>query len=407
MRNPLTYLSFLLLSLAGTISFGQTKSNVRLPVQVDSSFFSSLKAAPASISQNRLSATTNAATKNQDPRIVTVPNFTRSFTFGGQTFPYTMIGQQPSLKRTTVVPTTYIPMSLLFDEFVDTNGNSIVIDAQAITDEIKDSPLFQNSPFSTGLTQFVDAEMRAQFFNLFNKNGDNDADDNFHVLLGRPKTLIPVTIEIPVGSAVVFQVPDGSLLALIDINYLSAQLNTLVQTEGITVDSVPIFLTRNAVLGQFIQGFPVTCCIGGFHTSFEAKHVGTKSFVQVLAFATSLDRDVAQGAFGGPLFADIGALSHELAEAVNDPFANNTTPNYQLPGLPAGVCQANLEVGDGTINLPNSTTTITLNGFDYHPQTMALLQWFEGITPSDAIKGAYSYPDTTLLTAPFTPCPIP
>src|SRR4029077_11899508 len=340
-------------------------------------------------------------------RIISVPNFTRSFIFGGQTFSYTMLGQQPSLKRATTVPTTYVPMSLLFDEFVDANGNNITIDTQAITDEIKTSPIFVKSPFSTGLTQLIDAEMRAQFFGLFNKAGDNDAEDSFHVLLGPPKTLIPVTIEVPIGSGLVFQLPDGNIFAVIDIAYISAQLNTLVQTEGITVDSVPIFLTRNAVFGQFFQGVPVSCCVGGFHNAFETKHVGPKSFVQVIAFATSLDPDISQGLFGGPLFADIFALSHELAEVANDPFINNATPNYQLPGLPAGACQANLEVGDGVINLPNASTTITLNGFNYPPQTIALLQWFEGITPSDAINGAYSYPDTTALTAPFTPCPFP
>src|SRR4029077_2915008 len=133
-------------------------------------------------------------------RIISVPNFTRSFIFGGQTFSYTMLGQQPSLKRTTTVPTTYVPMSLLFDEFVDANGNNITIDAQTITDEIKTSPIFAKSPFSIGFTQLIDAEMRAQFFSSFNKGGDSDAEDNYHVLLGPPKTLIPVTIEVPAGS---------------------------------------------------------------------------------------------------------------------------------------------------------------------------------------------------------------
>ena len=402
MRKAAIYFFLVALCLSAGVSFGQTKSITRQPIQVDSNFLSTLKTAPHFMSKNRLAPAINAAIKNQDPRIVSLPTFTRSFTFGGQTFPFTMVGQDPSLKRTTIVPTTYIPMSLVFDEFVDANGNSITIDAESITNEIKNSPIFAKSPFSTGFTQLIDAEMRAQFFGATN----NDRGDNFHLLLGNPKTLTPVTIEVPVGSGLLFQLPDGSLFAFIDIAYINAQLNTLVQTEGITVDSIPIFLTRNAVYGQFFQGNPASCCVGGFHTAFETKRVGNKSFVQTIAFATSLDQDVAQGLFGAPLFADIFALSHEVAELANNPFINNATPNYQLPGLPDGACQANLEVGDGVINLTNASTTLTLNGFDYHPQTVALLQWFEGITPSDAINGAYSYPDTTALTAPFSPCPF-
>jgi hypothetical protein len=402
MRKAMIYIFSVALCLSVSASFGQTKSITRQPIKVDSNFFSNLKTAPHFMSQNRLAPATNAAIKNQDPRIISVPTFTRSFTFGGQTFPYTMVGQDPSLKRATTVPVTYVPMSLIFDEFVDANGNSISIDAEVITDEIKNSPVFARSPFSTGFTQLIDAEMRAQFFSASN----NDRGDGFHLFLGVPKTLTPVTIEVPVGSGLLFQLPDGNLFAFIDIAYINAQLNTLVQTEGISVDSIPIFLTRNAVYGQFFQGNPVSCCVGGFHTAFETKHVGNKSFVQVIAFATSLDQDIAQGLFGAPLFADVFALSHEVAELANNPFINNATPNYQLPGLPDGACQANLEVGDGIINLLNSSTTITLNGFDYHPQNVATLQWFEGITPSDAIDGAYSYPDITALTAPFRPCPF-
>jgi hypothetical protein len=64
-------------------------------------------------------------------------------------------------------------------------------------------------------------------------------------------------------------------------------------------------------------------------------------------------------------------------------------------------------VGDIIENLPNPSQPITLHGFTYHPQTLALLQWFEGKTPSDAINGDYSFPDATALTSPFMACPPP
>jgi len=54
-----------------------------------------------------------------------------------------------------------------------------------------------------------------------------------------------------------------------------------------------------------------------------------------------------------------------------------------------------------TVSIPIHVESIN---FTYHPQTEALLQWFEEISPSDALGGAYSYPDTTALTSPATHC---
>lgn len=88
------------------------------------------------------------------------------------------------------------------------------------------------------------------------------------------------------------------------------------------------------------------------------------------------------------------------------PFINNITPNYQLPGFPPGTCQNVLEVGDVVEGTLNPSVPVTLNGFTYHPQTLGLLQWFEGITPSDAINFAYGFPGNN-LTSPFMACPAP
>jgi hypothetical protein len=45
-----------------------------------------------------------------------------------------------------------------------------------------------------------------------------------------------------------------------------------------------------------------------------------------------------------------------------------------------------------------------IDGFVYHPQNEALLQWFQRKKPSDALDGAYSFPDETLLTSPAQSC---
>jgi hypothetical protein len=85
-----------------------------------------------------------------------------------------------------------------------------------------------------------------------------------------------------------------------------------------------------------------------------------------------------------------------MAETFNNPFVNNATPWWRAPNR---LCQNNLETGDVIEGLPNAQFPIVLNGFTYHPQNEALLQWFAGVTPSSAISQAYSYPDTNVLTS--------
>jgi hypothetical protein len=405
MRRLFAGVSLIALCLLGSDSFGQTQKAVtpRLPVAVDGSFFRARGASPKHTSSNKMSAAANAATKQQSTRIVSIPNFSSSFTFQGTVFPFTMLGHKPEAGGTTEVPTSYVAISFFFDEFVDNNGNNIVIDANALTPAVLESPEFDRFSYTSGNTQFTDAIQRAEFFNTIKHK---DGDDSWHTLFNDPRMLIPVTVEVPVGSAVVASLPDGSITALMDINFLVSQLNTLLQTEGVKVTEVPIFLTHNTVYGDFQAGVPQDCCIGGFHTAFETNQVGDKMFVQTFAFATWLDSDVSDFIFTDPtIFADVQALSHELAELTNDPFVNNVVPNYQIPGAPPGACQNVLEVGDVVENLPGAAFPVTINGFTYHPQTEGLLQWFEGQSPSTAIGGAYSYPDTTKLTSPFSPCP--
>jgi hypothetical protein len=85
-----------------------------------------------------------------------------------------------------------------------------------------------------------------------------------------------------------------------------------------------------------------------------------------------------------------------MNEAFNDPFVGNQTPWWLAPN---GNCQNDLEPGDVIEGLPNAQYTIALNGYTYHVQNEAMLQWFAGITPSSAIHKTYSYPDTTVLTS--------
>jgi hypothetical protein len=53
--------------------------------------------------------------------------------------------------------------------------------------------------------------------------------------------------------------------------------------------------------------------------------------------------------------------------------------------------------------LPDATTPIVTNGRTYHPQNEALLQWFAFQSPSNALAGAYSYPNQNVLTSLSAP----
>ena len=166
-----------------------------------------------------------------------------------------------------------------------------------------------------------------------------------------------------------------------------------------TTNDIAAFIARNVVLyvGQLSQ-----CCAFGIHTydpePGDASN-GNRERRYLVNFSTWLDQPLF-----GPTIADVATLSHEMSELFNDPFGatdavHDVTPWWRDPT--GRLCQDNLETGDVIEFLPNQIYPITLNGMTYHTQTEALIQWFEGATPSDAIGGAFSYPDTTVLTAPL------
>jgi hypothetical protein len=125
-----------------------------------------------------------------------------------------------------------------------------------------------------------------------------------------------------------------------------------------------------------------------------------------LRFATSLDSEFASLLFGpNQPFVDVNAWSHEISEWMNDPFVSNIVPPWQtLSTLSPATCNNLLQTGDPVDPLGPNSLPVMVNGFTYHPQTEAWLQWFSGESPSSAIGGTYSFPDTTPLTSPSTGC---
>jgi hypothetical protein len=270
------------------------------------------------------------------------------------------------------------------------------------------SPVFSNSTYDSSPqpTQFGDAVQRAEF------NGVETSD--WHTLLA-PVLEPAVTMKVPAGDWDVGLNANGSVaFTLIDATTFtnlmfpptfpvdnttiigSLELNGTMTTQNITT-----FLFDNVYL--FENGDPNQCCILGFHgPDLEPGPNGTLNNYDMIYASW-----ITPGFFSGGA-ADITALSHEVSETYGDPFGGAYFPAAEVPWWFSGPdpsftqCQDVMEVGDVVevyTVLRSDVTSITTNGKTYHPQTEALLQWFEGQTPSTAVDGAYSYPDETILTS--------
>lgn len=201
--------------------------------------------------------------------------------------------------------------------------------------------------------------------------------------------------------------PDGSIFVLLLNRFFNQQIFNLIVNEinanNYSTGAINIALFPNTYLFSLSRSGGIgSCCVLGFHTYLFDSSV-TPQPRWLFAYASWISPGLFRGGF-----QDVTAVSHEISESFNDPFLDNIVPTWQFPGEP-GACQGNLETGDPVEVLANGTVEVPIKNlattFVYHPQTEALLQWFEGNATSDALGGAFSYPDTTALTAPATFCP--
>ena len=392
MRRP-TYQWFLaMVFLMGTISgLAQVSADppqaAQQPILVDDNFLQ-IKGAQAQFeSANQVSDDTKAAIRQG--RALSVPYFNNSFSHQGEAYPFTTVGKNPKRGEITSVGTQLIPISMFFEGFADQDGKPITLDVAPVLARFQNSPNFRRFTYGTGLTQFADAVQRAQFFHVM--------DPDWHTLLDRPRILTPLTIDVPRGSASLFRVRStGAIFAVVDTGFFVSQLNSIIQLENLDAESLPIALTNNVLLAPSAN--VQRCCVVGFHTAFEMGERRNAPLVQTFVWGSWIDAGIL-----GTDFADVTAVSHEISEWMNDPFGTNLVPVWQFPNGTAG-CQNNLETGDPLETSVHASFPVTIDGFVYHPQNQAMLQWFTRETPSSAIDGAYSYPNESLLTAPSQPC---
>ena len=319
---------------------------------------------------------------------------------------YAMIGNPPQTHGTTWINAPVIPINV---ELHDANGQPRIINGHPLVSIVTpfiqpflNSPVFSNASYTSSNTptQITDAISRAEFFNRETANWHtelapsvkpgqtiivNQSTDPNH-----PNYLFALNSD---GSCCQFVLMDSGVFG----NALFNAIVKAINEKQITPADMSSFIFPNTFL--YNNGDPNQCCVLGFHTYVTdgGSPIETRWVFDYSSWITP-------GLFG-PSFQDVTALSHEIAEAFNDPFVasdgiHNATPWWLAPN---GQCQDNLETGDVIEGLPNATFPITMNGMTYHPQNEALLQWFEFRSPSDALNHAYSYPDETVLTSLSAP----
>jgi hypothetical protein len=341
--------------------------------------------------QPALSSSTRARLATGAP---SVPMWKHTYTVGGTKYKISMVGNDPFTKQTnpvTTVPTQIIPIKVTFTDtghvYDPTAADPTCLGGASALSRTLGSPVFVSKGYKLGGTkvgtgQFVDAFQRANFWKQTQPTGVNPG---YHVKLAvsvLPTMSFSVTgTEIHATCGRLGEVDMGTFDGLL-LSHLSD-----FAAAGVTSKTFPLLLLSNVVL---YDTQPSNCCVLGFHAAISNPFDGG---VQTLAVA---DYDSTQQ-FGG--IRDIGIVSHEVGEWMDDPIGANPTPSWGNTGQVSG-CQANLEVGDP---LTGTQMKVTTSGVLYHPQDLAFAGWFYGLHPSGGVNNWYSMNGT--FRTPAAPCP--
>ena len=318
----------------------------------------------------------------------TIPYWSSTFTdpTNGVTYPYTMVGTNPfSGNAQTTIPSSIIPFRFVFADGTVMDGSTDVAATIA-------SPIFSNYTYPRKLsgpnevTQYGDAIYRAQW----NKNGTN-----YHVRLDAP-TLYPTqTIEVPANQGFALVNSRGVLLGLMNASWFSSRLQNVINTLGVSPQTIPIVLTHNTML---YVGNPNNCCIIGYHGARSSLNGNGAQAVQTYMFGSFITPNTFSG-FDQPRrgLGDIHALSHEVSEWYDDPFVNNLVQPWEdLDFAPQYGCTSILETGDPVVGvwfpLPGNPQPAA-NGV-WHPEDEVHFSFFARQVPSIAYGGRYTYMGT-------------
>jgi hypothetical protein len=286
-----------------------------------------------------------------------------TFTYQNHTYKYNMVGTTPSQGSSTTIPTFIIPVKLVYTTTTGTTAftpNTKLSNGQTAVQNTVTSPIFSSgldftsNGFDMGSTQYIDAFQRANFW------GTVSTHTGYHILLGTPKVLPVLTLNVPKADGKI-ATEFGVRVGLADINWFDAQLQAYITAHATIVpNSLPIFITYNAYLTE-----GGGCCVGGYHNA-----MGSLSAPQAYAHFTYINK---AGAFS----QNVAALSHEVGEWADDPLVVNTSGNQVACGI--------LENGDPEeVDANFGDFPYTLGGFTYDLQDLVFLPYFGAPTSTSA-----------------------
>lgn len=97
------------------IAWAQAPEHAQSPIDAEGGFLANQGAQPRFESGTKISGQAELALRTQ--RVLSIPHFTGSFAFNGQTFPFNVVGTQPQVGGVTRIPTQVKPVTLLFEGY--------------------------------------------------------------------------------------------------------------------------------------------------------------------------------------------------------------------------------------------------------------------------------------------------
>jgi hypothetical protein len=313
---------------------------------------------------------------------VSVPTWSRSFTTGGTTYPFTMVGTDPAAGQATHVPVEIIPLRL------DFAGNGCVLEDSGMTADIEASPLFTPTALNTGVTQYLDDYQRGSFWSAV-----STTSPGYHLLLD-PSVVPAVTLHVPAAQGLtVFDPVTNRTQGVVSGDWFYHQLLGLLNSLHVSPTTLAAFVPYNTFVTDQNPNDCLTPSGCGYFIGYHYAVLSNNNphAINTLAFASYIDRGT-----DSPFDYGAEVLSHELLEWAADPFdqqriqnqsafRGNLAPAWSSPYY-GNFCTTPLEVADpleffGYLYAVASPRYLLADG--------AFLSWFARQSPSTGIGGLY------------------
>ena len=280
----------------------------------------------------------------------------------GHAVTYTMVGADPAASNeATHVKTFLIPVVFIYgpdngDMTLDPRAKKTgAFGKKSVMKALLASPMFdpgadfKSGSIDCGQSQYIDSYQRCNFWSNVSTN------TGYHTILDvtKNKHLKPLKITVTAAQGSIIANPFGSgVVGTYPINSFETQAHSYMSSHSadITPDTFPFFISYDIYLTSG------GCCIGGYHNRSGSHGTG-----QTYGYTTYVDHDAS-------FSEDIGAVSHEVGEWLDDPFVDNRV-----------FCNDNsiMENGDPLVPIGQyGTFEQDLNGKTWHPQSLVFIPYF-------------------------------